>query len=630
MIRIPLAAGVLVALGWLGTEAREGGLRPSVAVAVASPQSPPARGDRAVWTGRGVAFGSVSPDGRFITYVDWTETFNLMVRDLATNTSRPLTSLPSMLDNPSYKWVGQAGGSTISPDGTEVAYSWIDSESFGIRVTALDGSGHPRQLVSVREDEVRFITPLDWSADRRWIAATIQRTDGTCQMAIVAAADGTTRVLKSTDWTGCPTRVAFSRDSRQVAYDAPAGETRTGRDLWLLPIDGSGAERRVVGAFGRTTLAGWSPDGTRLLFISDRPGAAGLWAQLVVNGAPRGEPERVRPDLGGVSTSMAVLRRTETSLGVTASGAVYVYKQLSDRDIRTVSLDLTSARIVGPPTAFAEGFTDSVALPSWSPNGGSLAYACGGGCIAVRDSRTGAVRQLRVPLLTAQNVRWSPDGALAVAGRDPSGQDGVFLVDVVTGDARPLARGTIKTTPQWSPDGQTMFHGHWAEALVAHDVASGAERGVVPANPLTWERIVSPDGRFVAVKTRVDPKTRTSRLFIVPVPGGESRDLLRLPDGEAFAGLNTLAWTPDSRALLVVKNAPTVRTTGGTPELWLVPVNGEPPRQFVTTGEWPDGAFVAGAFSLSPDGTRLAFVGGTTAAEVWAIEGVGAGASSNR
>jgi Tol biopolymer transport system component len=635
MIRMRLAQGVLVLVAWLGVETTGGGRRPLVpldARPAASSQSAPGHGDRPVWTGRGVAFGSVSPDGRFITYVDWTETFNLMVRDLATNTSSPLTSLPSMLNNPSYKWVGQAGGSTISLDGREVAYSWIDTESFGIRVMRLAGSGQPRQLVSVREDEVRFINPLDWSADGRWIAVTIQRTDKTCQMVLVGAADGTTRVLKSTDWTGCPARMAFSRDSRQVAYDGPAGEAQAGRDLWLLPIDGSGTARRMVGNAGRASLVGWSPDGARLLFITDRADSPGLWAQLVVDGAPRGEPDRVRSDLGGVSTSMAVLRRTETPIGVTASGAVYVFKQLSDRDIRTVGLDLTSARIVGPSAAFAEGLTDNVALPSWSPDGRSLVYACGGACVVVRDARTGAVRPLRVALLDARNVRWSPDGVLAVAGRDLSGQDGVFLVDAATGDTRPLARGTMKTTPQWSPDGRTMFHGHWAEALMAHDVASGAEKEVVPANPLTWERIVSPDGRFVAIKTRVDPGTRMSRLFIVPVAGGDSRELLRLPDGEAFAGLNTLAWTPDSRALLVVKNAPTVRTTGGTPELWLVPVSGEPPRQFVTAGEWPEGAFaaLAGGFSVSPDGTRLAFVGGTTAAEVWAIDGVAPGGSYNR
>ena len=51
-----------------------------------------ARGDRAVWTGPDAdLFGTVSPDGRYLTYVDWASTGNLMLRDLKAGVSRPLT-----------------------------------------------------------------------------------------------------------------------------------------------------------------------------------------------------------------------------------------------------------------------------------------------------------------------------------------------------------------------------------------------------------------------------------------------------------------------------------------------------------------------------------------------------------
>ena len=51
------------------------------------------KGDRPVWSGPKVdMFGQVSPDGRFITYVDWGVDQNLVVHDVVTNTDRPLTA----------------------------------------------------------------------------------------------------------------------------------------------------------------------------------------------------------------------------------------------------------------------------------------------------------------------------------------------------------------------------------------------------------------------------------------------------------------------------------------------------------------------------------------------------------
>jgi hypothetical protein len=46
-----------------------------------------AKGDRPVWTGPEVdIFGRISPDGRYLTYVDLFQTGNLMIHDMVTNT----------------------------------------------------------------------------------------------------------------------------------------------------------------------------------------------------------------------------------------------------------------------------------------------------------------------------------------------------------------------------------------------------------------------------------------------------------------------------------------------------------------------------------------------------------------
>jgi len=107
-------------------------------------------------------------------------------------------------------------------------------------------------------------------------------------------------------------------------------------------------------------------------------------------------------------------------------------------------------------------------------------------------------------------------------------------------------------------------------------------------------------------------------LLLVPVAGGEPRALLRLKDPDIWGRMGTTAWTPDSNAILKVK-----RTESGT-ELLLIPIDGTPVRKLdVDPDIWTRGAEEPGpdqGFSLSPDGRKIAFLMGKSAAEVWALE----------
>ncbi len=72
------------------------------------------KGDRSVWVGLQSAdgFGTISPDGRFLTYTDWKNGASLALRDLTTGTNHRLTS------------GGPTQFSAISRDGKQVAYEW--------------------------------------------------------------------------------------------------------------------------------------------------------------------------------------------------------------------------------------------------------------------------------------------------------------------------------------------------------------------------------------------------------------------------------------------------------------------------------------------------------------------------
>ena len=560
------------------------------------------RGDRAVWTGSKVdMFGRVSPDGTFITYVDWGGAGNLMLHDLATGADRPLTAYDT-----SKPYSEFAEFSTISANGKEVVYSWFNQQGRReLRRIVVNGARipEPRVLYTTGED-VSFISPYDWSADGKWIAVSIARKDGTGQIALVGADDGSFRVLRTVRWKG-PARIFFSRDSRYIAYDLPASEKAGQHDVFVMAIAAAREVPAVVHP-ANDALVGWSPDGRQLLFSSDRTGPGGLWGQPFADGKLHGTPELLRVDVVGFS------------LGLTSSGALYAYKTISSRDVKIARVDVTAGKLLEPPRGFAEGYVDHPKVPDWSPDGRVLAYqACGDGdCVAIRSVETGATRRLQRGLLFTRDPRWSPDGrTLIAAARDRQGRNGIFRIDAQTGEFTNVVYGPgFGASPQWSRDGAKIYYVH--DGVIERDLAAGTQRVLMP--PLTGkgQLAISPDGRFVALSGVDYDRDANQRLQIVPTSGGEPRELLRLADGETWGPARSMVWAPDSRALIVMK------VTAARKGLWLVPVDGGSPKllDIDTDTFTKDGQGLDQGFSLSPDGRQIAFLSGKSAAEVWALE----------
>ena len=179
----------------------------------ASKPATPSMTERLAWSGPTVdGFGTISPDGRLLTYVDWNSTGNLMVHDFETGADRRLTGKTS------WGETGQASYSAISKTGTQVAYAWFNEHNVcELRLASLEGTGIPESRKVFTNDDIENISPFDWSPDGRWVAAHLQRKDKSGEIALIAVSDGTRRALKSTDWRG-PTKIFFSPDGRFVAY----------------------------------------------------------------------------------------------------------------------------------------------------------------------------------------------------------------------------------------------------------------------------------------------------------------------------------------------------------------------------------------------------------------------------
>ena len=275
---------------------------------------------------RGDTRGAISADGRFMTYVGEFNT-KLFLRDLSSGIDRPLTGAPA----PTY-------ASAIAKDGSAVAFNWctMDQATCELRIATLHGGDVPASRRVFGRADVRNVVPQDWSPDGKWIAVSVALTDRTAQIGTVTVSDGTFRVLKSVDWRG-PSRMFVSPDGRDIAYDLPANENTTERDVFVIAADGS--RESPVGSHSSDDAAmGWSPDGTRLLFRSDRSGSEALWAQAFADRKPQGRAELIKPDIGRVS-----------SLGVTRGGALHVQQRanLSDLELAAVDTDEVEHRSLG-------------------------------------------------------------------------------------------------------------------------------------------------------------------------------------------------------------------------------------------------------------------------------------------
>ena len=258
--------------------------------------------------------GSVSRDGRYLSYVDW-DTGDLALHDLVAGTDRNLTNNPVSDDGTGrLKYDDFAQESTISPDGTQVAFSWWNTakDRFELRVLRLDAGASAKPRVLFDQPDIVWIGAFDWSNDGAWLAVAIERKGNTGQLGLINTADASLRILKSIPNNPFPVNMFFSPDGSFIAYDAAAGAPATQpRDVFVRAVAGGDETAAVVHA-ANDRLMGWTPDGRSLLFSSDRAGSIGIWSLPMVNGKPQGEPVLIK-DVGSLRIS---------SLGVTRTGAL--------------------------------------------------------------------------------------------------------------------------------------------------------------------------------------------------------------------------------------------------------------------------------------------------------------------
>lgn len=556
---------------------------------------------RRLWSGPAVdSLGSPSPDGKFLSFVDWS-TGDLALRALETGHTRSIVKTRGDVSEFAYR-------SVFSPDGKQVAYGFFDGEQYDLRLVGIDGSV-PRTIF--RRTESLDVIPAAWSPDGTQILAAVRLKDRTSQIALVNAATGATRILKTLGWQ-YPSQLAFSPDGRYVAYDFARDDLSTKRDIAVLAADGE-SETPIAAHNGNDRVLGWSPDG-RLFFSSDRDGTPAVWAVRVTNGRAAANPVRLNVDLW----------RLERALGFDQNGTFYYSVTPTVADLYVATVDPISFKVMTPPQPVVADDGDTHGPGAWSPDGRLLAYLVSDEAVSVRFSRliirsleTGDQRIVQPALPDLRSVQWFPDGrSLLVGGTDLKGRQGFYRVDSQSGvfDALRLRAPDAPNIfgPSLSPDGSTLFFRTFADAkgdlalVMARDLRTGTEREVYRfAGSMGWPSM-SPDGTQLAVAVTERASRRLS-IAVVPAVGGKARTVVTLPEGYLMLGnRGRVLWGPNDN--LIFMPASKERA-----EVWSVRLD----SGAATTLDLQLPAMMQP--DLHPDGRRLLFRAGEVTDEIWAL-----------
>jgi len=566
--------------------------------------------------------GDPSPDDRYVSSTG--ATGDVVVRDLRTGVDRRVTDTAN-------NWTEFSSGALISPDGRLAAYNWYipNENTVELRVASLATSEPVRPRTVFRAELKSAGVYLNaWMPDGKQLLVLREQPGRTWQIGIVTIQDGSFRGIKSLEWRK-PTMLSPSPDGRFIAYDVPEGEAGSPLDILLLATNGG--QEAVLRNPANDSGPLWSPDGSSLIFLSDRTGSNALWTVPIRDGRPTGPASLVRTNVGSMRPA-----------AVTRSGTFYYHSNTGGlRNLYVTDLD--PAQATKTPVAGTERLVNVNVGPTWSRDGEYLAYysfrdsfdnviidsnatsltARSIRLLVIRSRKTGEERTVPLPPRVAFSVgrccflggpKWFPDNrSVLIESADAQGAGfGFYRLAIDTGNAELVAhvpRGA------WfydlSPDGRTIFYIITIDdrhKLMRFDVETRRESELksIPFGPSEFVSLsVSPDGLQLAMILL------GGIVEVMPAAGGQSREVFRPPANSGqFTGAlrHALAWTPDQRFLLWVR--------GDDRSLWKVPAaGGEAGKVGIPMESIKN-------LAVHPDGRQLVFDAATEepTEEIWALE----------
>lgn len=426
----------------------------------------------------------------------------------------------------------------------------------------------------------------------------------------------------------------LSPDGKRVLYTRSTTVLDTGKrnsDIWVVPADGSSAPRAFIGGEKSQNTARFTPDGKRVVFISNREGAF----QVYVADLDGRNSKAITKVSGGVQSPMIV-----SPDGKKVAFVSDVYPQCKDEDCNrqvreTQEKDSSKVRVL-----------TGLPFRHWDEWRNGIRHH-----ILVTDIDSGETRDVTPGDFDSPphfyedgNMTFSPDSrSIAfVSNRDGRDKemldtnDDVWLVPVAGGDAKRVTTNPAKDDqPTYSRDGKILAIRSQRRAgfesdrwyLDLYDQATGMKRTLFESPDLSVDDFIfSSDGRSILFTAE---DKGLVNLYTIPLSGGAPRILVKggtigqFQAGSNFVlfsrstlnappdlfrvsmdGESTKRLTDENGSRLNQINAPqyeslTVAGAGSTPiQYWLLkPPNFDPSRKYPAVfmihggpqGAWEDG-----------------------------------------
>ena len=371
-----------------------------------------------------------SPDGRYLAFL----------RDLGGKYGVYL--VPALPGGAERKLIEASSGVSWSQDGKTLAIASLPTPDDPGSILLLNVETNETRRLTTAVQSFREFTPV-FSPDGKTIAFVRSYSNSAREIFVVPTSGGTPKQLTSDKrpifgltWTA---------DSRELVFSANRGG---GRGLWRLPASG-GTPERIVVTGQNPSFPAISRQGNRLAY-TDSYSDSNLY---LYEGA--GFAGRAVPGKFGEPTPILTSTREDTSPQFSPDGTKLVFTSQ-----RNGSEELFAADSQGGQSRQLTSFDGpNAGTPHWSPDGRWIAFdsrAKSSPDLYVISAEGGQAHQLTTELAFDSQPSWSHDGRWIYFTSDRSGRGEIWKLPAEGGQAIQITRGGAFEGYE-APDGKLFY-----------------------------------------------------------------------------------------------------------------------------------------------------------------------------